>query len=318
MKVLSVYSNCSLGGMTSVYRTRALSQPDVTFDHIFLHDKGGRGAFEEIANANVRIVNKGRVAPLVNFLLSSGEYRQIRITSNPWLVDEIKRPSPATLIYEFHSPDRGIVSNEITKLNPAGVDQVWAPSDWAVEFVKGLLPRGKNFSFRAVPNLIDKVNFNATGPVSPWDFEGKKPISWIGRLENLQKNYLDFLRIVKILPGEFIGLVVVSLEDQPDRIERFLGEAALLGVEERIRICNNIPQTEVSSLHRAVRDAGGVFLSTALSESFGYAVYEAGICGCPVVSYDVGPLSEHPVSGVHFVPVGDLRGAANTILAATQ
>lgn len=318
MRILSVYANCSLGGMATVYRTRALKNPDIQFDLIFENDRGGLNAYRDLQNVDVRIVEHGRLANYVTYILSVHGYREIRITSYPQLIKSIKLPNSTSSIYEFHSPDRGILERELNTLDGAMFDEIWAPSQWAVDLIQFLAPRNMPLRIRAMPNMVDDEFFCLDGASMSFDLHGRIPISWIGRLENTQKNYLDFLRTLKSLPDSYCGLVVFSLEHEPDRLGRFLGDAALLGVANRLRIYSNFPQRLVADFHRGVRDAGGVFYSTSLSESFGYAVYEAALCGCPVVSYDVGPMADHPVSDVEFVPVGDILDARRSILGLTS
>ncbi len=313
-RILSTYMNCSLGGMTSVYRGRSINYPDVIFDHVFEVDRGGRDAFSELANSSVRIVNKSRLASFLNFVLSTIEYREIRITSNPKIIENLEVPDGTSVIYEFHSPAPSILSRELKALDFSRIDEIWAPSEWAAELVESLLPARKHATVRAVPNLVDEANFQTeSGGSTNFRKRKGKPVSWIGRLENTQKNYLDFLRIIKLLPDDYYGLVMFSYENAPERLEKFMGDAAMLGVLDRIQIYSNVPQVEVAAVHRGVRDAGGVFCSTALSESFGYAVLEAGLCGCPVVSYDVGPLSAHQVAGIQFTAIGDLIETAREV-----
>lgn len=290
-----------------------MRNPNHQFDHIFAFDRGGRKAYDALSNASVRIYQKGRVPAAVNFAVGQLDYRQVRITSNPELPAKLTVSESTSVIYEFHSPEKAIVERELENLDTRYVDEIWAPSEWAVEFVKSLTPARMHLNIRAVKNPVDSDNFVESGPVAPLANHKKIPVSWIGRLENSQKNYLDFLRILKGLPGNYFGVVVFSLESSPDRLERFLGEAAMLGVSDRIRLYSNVPQTEVAAIHRAVRDAGGVFLSTALSESFGYAVLEAALCGCPVVAYDVGPLRDHLSDKIHLVDVGDILNSKRII-----
>lgn len=317
-RILTTYINCSLGGMTSVYRARSLNQPNVQFDHVFEVDRGGQEAYTSLPNAAVRIVENSRSANYLSYLLGEIEYQQLRVTSRPELLNKLVVPKHTSVIYEIHSPNSEIIARELKSLKMENVDEIWTPSNWARDLVQSLLPARKHATIRTVSNLVDGQNFRPDDSnISSFRKRRGKPVAWIGRLENTQKNYLDFLRILKLLPEDHYGLVIFSLESTPERLERFLGDAAMLGVADRLQIYGNVPQPEVAAIHRGVKESGGVFCSTALSESFGYAVLEAALSGCPVVSYDVGPLSEHPVP-VRFTRVGDLRGTARAIQEVTN
>lgn len=313
-RVLSGYVNCSLGGMTTVYRTRAQASPDVAFDHVFQVDRGGAVSLEPLSNADVRIVKKADYLPYLDHALRVIDYDQVRLTSLVNVVNQLDPPDRTMVVYEVHSASELTIRQEIESLDMSRIDEIWVPSVWSAERVQYALPRKTHATIRVEPNLVDlKAFVDSPGPVAPLPARGAIPIAWIGRLENAQKNYLDFLRLLRLLPESCYGLIIYSYEDEPGRIEKFLGDAAILGVRDRIRIYSDVPQHEVADIHRAVRDAGGVFCSTALSESFGYAVLEASMCGCPVVTYDVGPLRLHSNPLIKYVPVGDIRGLASVI-----
>jgi len=314
-KVLSTYVNCSLGGMTSVYRARALNNPDTHYDLVFTADQGGLKAFNDLPNCSARIVRKDRVEDFLDFALQRTDYEQFTVTSQPELVSNVTVPDATKVIYEIHAPLEHIVRRELEKLDTDCVDEVWAPSQWSVELVQRSLPRRKHVPVKNCPNLVDEGRFSESGS-SAYPLRarpGMTPITWIGRVENFHKNYIDFMRVLCLLPSYYYGVMLLSLQNDPERLSTALGSAAMLGVEDRIDIFWNVPQQKVGDLHRSVRDAGGVFCSTALSESYGYGVVEAAKCGTPVVAFDVGPLDEHPYDNVHLVPVGDLPGLSKTI-----
>lgn len=313
-RVLSGYVNCSLGGMTTVYRTRVQANPDIWFDHVFQVDRGGLVSLESLHNADVRITKKAEYLLYLNYVLRSIKYDQVRLTSLAGVVNKLEPPDRTTVIYEVHSASEHTIRQEVESLDMTRIDEVWVPSTWSAERVQHSLPRKTHATIRVEPNLVDTMTFvDSPEPMAPLALRDTIPISWIGRLENVQKNYLDFLRLLRLLPDQYYGLIIYSYEDEPGRIEKFLGDAAILGVRDRIRIYSDVPQHEVADIHRAVRDAGGAFCSTALSESFGYAVLEASMCGCPVVTYDVGPLRKHANPLITFLPVGDIRGLATAI-----
>ena len=313
-RVLSVYVNCSLGGMTSVYRARALAEPDTQFDLVFEHDKDGRSAFSDLDNVEVRIVTSGRLPNFVNWVAKRNIYDLVTICGMPDLPARLDLPEQTRLAYEIHSPLPESVRRDVERVDAARIDEIWTPSPWATELVKSCAPRRKHLTVRTVTNLVDTQRFTTDADTyAPLRRDGQIPVLWIGRLENTQKNYLDVLRVVKLLPDRYYGLMVVSLDDNPARFARSLADASMLGVEDRVDLTLNIAQQDVADLHRAVARAGGVYCSTALSETFGYGVLEAGLCGLSVAAYDVGPLSDHQLDRYALVPVGSLRGLASAI-----
>lgn len=313
-RVLSVYANCSLGGMTSVFRARALSQPNVHFDFLFLNDRGGLGAFESLPNCSVRIVRKDRLVNYVNFLLATFSYNEVSITSVPDLPGAIVWDGQTEICYEFHSPVPSIIDNEIKKLDFSAIDVIRTPSDWASALVRQRLPRRKHVNVVTVSNIVDGDTFRPEGPLAP--SAGRErgiPVLWIGRFENSQKNYVDFLRVMSLLPEEYYGIMVVSLETDPGRMAHMLGAAGYYGIEDRIDVYLNVAQQDMGGIHRMVARRGGVFCSTSLSETFGYGVAEAGRSGVSVAAYDVGPIKEHLIENVTYVPVGSLTEMARAI-----
>lgn len=314
-RILSTYLNCSLGGMTSVYRARALANPNTHFDLVFVNDRGGLSAFTDLSNCNVRIINQSRLNEYLTYALGSLEYDLFTVTSQPDVIEQVPTPATTRVVYEIHSPIESIVAREVKTLNVSKIDEVWAPSEWAVSLVRSCLPRRKHVTINCHANLVDGTRFSAdietTQPLKARP--DMTPIIWIGRMENFQKNYIDFLRALRLMPPNFYGLMLFSLEKDPGRLSAVLGSAAMLGVEDRIDVYLDVAQQDVGSLHRAARNAGGVFCSTALSESFGYGVLEAGKCGLPVAAYDVGPLNEHSIDNLSLVPVGDLPALADAM-----
>lgn len=314
-RILSYYANCSLGGITSVYRGRALRNPDVQFDLVFSADRDGRSAFTDLPNVDVRIVSPKKLVAYLNRVVSTVDYSEVRICTHKDLPGQLKAPVGTRVIYEVHSPMAKTVLAELGGLDVSAVDEVWAPSEWAAELVRSSLPRRRHVPVRVRPNPVDTSRFTtALDSRLPLRRTGEVPVLWIGRFENQHKNYIDFLRVLKLLPEEFYGIMIVSLEEDPERFSRPILEASMLGVEDRLDLHLNIAQQDVADLHRAVAAAGGVYCSTALYETYGYAVVEASLCGVPVVAYQVGPLTDHQLVRYRLVPVGSVKELARAIV----
>lgn len=317
--VLSTYVNCSLGGMTTVFRSRALARPATQFDLVFSVDRGGMSAFADLPNCDVRIVPAERLVEYLRYAIETRAYDLVTVTSSPRLPSALVTSADTTVVYEIHAAVEVAIRKEVAGLELDAVDEIWAPSAWSVRSVQDALPVGASVPVRHVPNIFDAARFAQTGGLAPLRTRvGQVPLLWFGRLENMQKNYSDFLRLLTLLPEAYYGLMVFSLDTDVARLSAVLGSAGLLGVEHRLDIYRNVPQQKVAPLHRAVRDAGGAFCSTALAESFGYGVLEAAACGLPAVGYDVGALAEHAKGASVLVPVGDVAALRDAVREVTR
>lgn len=314
-KILSLYPNCSKGGMTTVYRTRALASPEDKHDFIFMNDRGGREAFNSLPNTDYRIFVKGRFTPAIKYIAQNFDYDQIRVTSMPEAANQLSQALPGKVTYEFHSSTVAIIESELSRLDIDALQSIQTPSNWLTNVVSRRLTRSQAEKCVTVPNLVDQGTFNRSVP--PTDRllpEGTVPILWIGRFDK-GKNFNDFLRVLSILPQSFIPIVVVSYETEPDRISRALQEARSYGVADRILTHLNLSQNQLAGLYTWTRDHGGLFVSTSLAESFGYSIAEALACGLPTVAYRVGGVPEVPTFGTRhqLVPVGNVYQMAAAV-----
>lgn len=307
-KILSLYPNCSKGGMTTVYRTRALARPHDKHDFVFMNDRGGGEAFSSLPNTDYRIFTKGRFTPAVKYIADKFDYNEVRVTSMPEAATMLAESLPGKVVYEFHSSTVAIVESELSRLNLEALKIIQTPSDWLTNVVSRRVTRDQTKKCVTVPNLVDRDTFNAS--VSPADRhlpEGAVPILWIGRFDK-GKNFNDFLRLMSLLPHNFIPIVVVSYETEPDRISKALQEARSYGIADRMLTHLNLSQKQLAALYTWTRNHGGLFVSTSLAESFGYSIAEALACGLPTIAFRVGGVPEVPTFGTRheLVPVGDV------------
>ena len=194
------------------------------------------------------------------------------------------------------------------------IDIIWVPSVYLQQVILANLSEdipvivNKNIANYQLFNTIidDQLKFKF-----PKD---EIPIFWIGRFDK-GKNYKDFLRVLYLLPNEFVGYLILSLEDDPTRFSEALGELQVYGLRDRVKFLLNLSQEELANLYKSSYENKGMFCSTSLAESFGYGVLEAAMAGLPVVSYRVGGLEEHLHYGydIKFINVGDLENMAEAI-----
>lgn len=311
-KILTIYPNCSLGGMTSVYLGRIMSSSNSHFDFIFINDKGGQGAFNE---CNYRIINKSRLDNYFTYSIKNITYDEIRITSLPELThlvpDNIS--SNTKIIYEFHTSDTNVISKEIKNLCFSKINEIWVPSEYLKGIIQGLI--NNDTILKVVPNIVNHKVFSPSNISQEIFFKkNSQPIFWVGRLDK-GKNYKDFLRLLSLLPDKYEGYLILSFETEPTRISEALLEAELYRVNERTHFLLNLTQNELANLFANSIKNQGIFCSTSLAESFGYAPLEAALNCLPVVTYEVGGISGHKDYNfaIHMVNVGDTVDMANKI-----
>lgn len=314
MNILTIYPNCSLGGMTSVYINRCLDQPNDIFNFIFLSDKGGREAFTILSNTNTRILRRDRLNNYLDFLVEKVTYDEIRITSMPSLPKILKRKSDTKIVYEFHTSSLDIISRELDELSLESVDEIWVPSNYLKSIIES--SSTSNLTVKVIRNLANGNIFNTNAYYSnEYTFPSKEiPIFWIGRFDK-GKNYKDFFRVLSLLDEKYIGYIILSMENNVERYSEALGELAIYNLGNRVKFFLNLTQQEIADMYKASTSVNGLFCSTSLAESFGYGVLEAAMTGLPVVAYDVGALSEHLDYGhdVKMINVGDTVKLAEAV-----
>lgn len=320
MRDLIVYPNCSKGGVTSVIRGRARKNPEIHYDVVFFNDRGGRFAFEDLPNVTVRIVRQDRSTSYFNYLMENFSYSSVSVLSSPATSNQLVKFENCRVTYEFHSSDMSIVKKEIDQLDVDRIARFIAPTVVMTGQIHDLLPLRVRDRLEVESNLVDTALFTAEGRA---DFFTKSrfeqdtnaiPLIWVGRFDS-GKGYQYFIRTLAQLPEQYVGHVIVSLESDPARADKFLSECAAMGVEDRVRLYLNLSQAQIAEAYRSVRDAGGWCVSTSLMESFGYSVAEATQCGLRVAAFEL------PVWDRYFgkeilvsVPAGSVQKLASVIL----
>ncbi|MDJ0321724.1 glycosyltransferase [Pseudarthrobacter sp. PS3-L1] len=304
--------------MMTVYRNRVVSEPANHHHLVFFKDFGASSVYDQFPNTRVDIVKKERLAPYVELAALEQHYAEIRITSLPELSNLLKNRGSSRLVYEFHSSDETVLRKELDVLALSNIDEIRVPSQYLAEVVKSLVPQDFAFLVQVEKNLVDLTVFSAEGTTGTWNMKsGIRPLIWVGRFDK-GKNCRDFVRALSLLTPEFVGVVVVSMEDSPDRMAGFLADAAAYGVSHRLEVMMNLAPADVASLYRYARDRSGYFVSTSLGESFGYGVAESMATGLPAIAYSVGAIEERlsDWGSLELVPVGDIEELANRISAS--
>lgn len=320
MRKLIIYPNCSKGGVSSVIRGRAADEPNTQFDVVFFNDRGGLRTFSDISNVDVRIIREDRSIAYLTYLVSRMDYDSVHVLSTPKIANALVENPDVVAVYEFHSSNMTVVEQELKELDIDKMSQIAVPSEMMKLKIGERLPRRTLSRLIVVPNLVDHHVFSQNGPSDFFDRDPKfteeslRPIVWVGRFDK-DKGYQYAVRALAQLPEDFIGIFVVSLEHDPVRTSRFLSECDAMGVRDRVQLYMNLSQPEIANLYRSARDRGGVYVSTSLMESFGYAIAESMECGLPCSAFDLPILVLHKERGqLVTVPVGDVNALADSIV----
>lgn len=309
MRVLFVYKYLSLGGVEAVLRARLEHLPShgVHAEAWFFEDYGGGSMFVTTRDRT----HLGTPAECVAYARSRG-FDVLCTLDSEEIVGALGPERSPRLVFECHSayPETLSRIGAVPDLRPVAV---FAPSEAHRATARRIL--GDGAPVRVVPNPVSQefvadLEVFASAPPAP-------VVCWIGRLDD-HKNWQGFLEVVEHLPEDrpFEAWLVGKPVEARGAIE-LLERARQRRVLGRLRWFRGLAHERIPALLDAVRDSGGVTVTTSRGESFGMTVVEAMARACCVVVPDEGPfteLVEPGVSGELYRSVS-FRGAAAKVAA---
>jgi len=160
-------------------------------------------------------------------------------------------------------------------------------------------------------NVLDCGLFKPSEMIS----EGPPVIIWVGKIDD-HKDWRAFMNISRMIHEELpdVEFWIVGGQTCPEKLSQEVFEVAEeLGIINRFRWFDRIENEKMHAIISLVQGRRGINLVTSHGESFGMSVLEVMLAGCPVVSTNVGALSEITETGQHFrlYELGDLSSAAN-------
>ena len=142
---------------------------------------------------------------------------------------------------------------------------------------------GTGIAVRVVPNPL-REEFVAEPP--PFPAPPPRPvIAWIGRLDD-HKNWRGFVEIAGLLGRRGAGheAWIIGKPIEADGPARLLEAAREEKVLRRLRWFGALPYGRIPTFLDAVRESGGVVVSTSRGESFGLTIAEAMARRCAVAA----------------------------------
>lgn len=308
MKVLFVYRYLTLGGVETVLRARldGLARRGIEAHAWFFHDLGGRSVFA----GREGLVHLGNPTACSAFL-ARGRFDAVGSIDTeevfPLFAGRGARPR---LLVECHSPYLANIEylRGLAPLRPAAV---FVPSEYQRRIV--LERVGEGIEVVVIPNPLRE---DFVDEPRPFGAPVPRPVvAWVGRLDEL-KNWKGFLELARLLDRRGVAFEawMAGRSTEAGSTAELLRHARQLGVLPRLRWFRALPHERVPAFFDAVRDSGGVVVSTSKGESFGMTVAEAMARGCAVAVPNQPPFTEFVEEGRTgcFFPPGP-EGAAEQV-----
>ncbi|MBO7742815.1 glycosyltransferase family 4 protein [Paenibacillus sp. MWE-103] len=297
MKVLFTFFNPS-GGMETLNRIRckALNQQKVECHLLYTVDGNGR---RNIKNIPTFVTNDEAA---IKRLVDRERYDAVVVCSDVVLMQLLRRIGyEGLLIFEIQGLGTLKTASDILR-DIAGrvlqtADAVLYPETSHIrQLMNENMPGVPHFCF---DDPLDTKDFGYVSyPPKPFPV-----IGWVGRIEE-NKNWRDFLligaRLAALEPTCYLWVFGDLSLGEPREKALFEQWVDALRLREKLVMHANIPHEQMADYMSIIGDSGGFLLSTSILEGFGYAVAEAMLCRCPVLTTDsdgIRRFLEHDVTG---------------------
>lgn len=286
MKVLFIFFNPS-GGMETLNRIRSKALISQGIETHLLYKFDGQGRYN-IKNITTFVASNEEK---IKEIILQGNYDVITVCSDIWLLSQIRSFGyTGQLIFEL----QGLGPHEENLLlTPSIMEQIHQHTN-AIMYPKDDRLRSlMQMNYSTIPQYsfddpLDWDDFKYTKyPPKPYPIMG-----WIGRIQQ-NKNWRDFLtlglELLQSYPEMYLWLFDDDTMSDPQELEQYNQIVANHpSLQNRLIRYSNTPHDLIADYLSIIGDSGGFLLSSSLHEGFGYAVAEAMLCHCPVLSTDSG------------------------------
>ncbi|MBD2846734.1 glycosyltransferase family 4 protein [Paenibacillus sp. IB182496] len=309
MKILFTFFNPS-GGMETLNRTRceALSRVGIECHLLYTNDGDGKKNIRAIPTFIFKDEDK------INALIARENYDAIIVCSDIALLQQIKRMNyGGYIVFEIqglgtYEHARLILEQMKAAILSSADGLLYPKTAHLVQMLTAAFPNKLHFCF---DDPVDTLAFGYT----TYPKKSFPIVAWIGRIEK-NKNWREFLRIGSKLRERFPSLYLWLFDDaelfEKSELEDFYVLAAELGLSDCLIRQSNVPHELMADYLSLIGDSGGCLCSTSITEGFGYAVAEAMLCRCPVLSTNSDGVKAFviPETTGMFYEIGDIDQAA--------
>ena len=314
MKIIFFYRYGILGGVcTQLYhRLRHLPKESGLEIHCgFRSDHGVSDMLSPFATLHFGL-NENNTAQFIEnhdfdliIIIDSEEYLSAcrKISTNPKIIVEVHTSIERNLEY-------------LSRIENSDIDYFITVSEYMMDRVAFHRNEQVKHPIHLFENVLDTDLFTPLTSASASDSPGV--VLWVGKIDN-HKDWKSFLQISHniSLSNPDVEFWIVGGQTCPEELAQEVFDLAEeLGIIEKFRWFDRIENDSMSKIYSLVSQRGGINLVTSHGESFGMAVLESLLSSCPVISSDVGALSEitHESEYFKLYDLGDLQTATELCL----
>ncbi|MEC0240890.1 glycosyltransferase family 4 protein [Paenibacillus dokdonensis] len=286
MKILFTFFNPS-GGMETLNRIRSNALKDHGIESHLLYNIDGEGR-QNIKDIRTIVTSD---SDTIRNLIEQEKYDAVIVCSDIHMLVQIRSFGyGGRLIFEFQglgTPEEAtqILQNFKDPINRHADALLYPRTAHLRRLMRSFFPDIQQYCF---DDPLDCKNFGYTA----YPQKAYPIIGWIGRIQ-ANKNWREFLqmgqRLIRLHPGLSLWLFdddTLSDSAELTGYHQILEADPLLS--SRLFRYSNIPHELMADYLSIIGDSGGLLVSTSIREGFGYAVAEAMLCRCPVLSTDSG------------------------------
>jgi glycosyltransferase involved in cell wall biosynthesis len=309
VKVLFIYKYLTVGGVETVLRARFdyLKKWEVDAYAWFLVDGPGRSLFKGFEKQ----IGIGGIHAFADHI-DHNQYDLLDSLDTEEIFPLLQRRHPAPkLVVEFHTPYR---ENQayLRSLGSLNVDAFFVPSAFQAEVARSNIKR--DAVIKVIPNPLNPLFTKEPSQFLP--IPPRPVMGWIGRMDDL-KNWPEFFHIAGNLRrrGQDIEYWIIGAPAGIPVADRLLLLARKERILDRLQWFRGVPHKHMPAFLDAIRDSGGVVITTSRGDSFGMTIAEAMARCCAVVVPSEGPFREFVSAGedgFYYHP-GNPEDAANKI-----
>ena len=311
-RILILYRYGILGGVcTQIYqRLNNFEKEEVEIHCGFRSDNGAAELFDSICPLHFGI-NETNVAKLV----IEYEFDIVVIIDTPeYLIALEKMDKRPTIVLEVHTSIKKNLEY-LGNINPDQIDQIITVSEYMIDEIVNIIsfPIERKSIFK-MSNIVDTDCYGGELEL----IEGKLPLIWVGKIDE-HKNWKDFIEIVYLLnndDSDFEFWIVGGHTCNSETAQEVLDLVEDKGLISKFKWFDKVNHPDMPNLYKTVAMRGGVNIVTSKGESFGMSVLESLLSGCPVVSSNVGAISEI-CSNRNYLKLydfGDTKTASSLVL----